>query len=1132
MAFGLFKNPFEALSSENQSAMVKELEEIKNYFFKGNTIVQAVNELGNLLKANIKAQNTLTQILLKRQEKQMADKDQKEMIKTAKIFGPALERIVGAIKDFSQLPEEAVDKFILAIEKIGNAFMKMKDIGKTIMETAKGLMLMAGAIILFGIALIIALPLYLIGMIAAPIVFLVILGFVYLFTKALGDKTGKDILDGAKGLMYMAGAIILFGIALFLAGIVYAELWKGLIGMVPIILTIMAMIFLFSLMDGLSGTIKDGIEALLMMVAVIGLTGLILYLASFIYAELWNGFAGMIAILLTIGALVGLMFLIDMLSDTIMDGVKALAIMVGIVALTGLILFLAGKFYEELWEGAVASWPILVVIGALIGLMFAINTMKSTIYEGAKALFIMVLAVGVTALILYVISGLAEEMVAGLGASWPILILIAALVGVMFLISLVEKEVLKGSLALGVIAVAMVILAGALMMIKSVDWTLDDTLSLSALVVVLALVGTLLGVAMESGLLPLLGAAAMAAIGVSIIILAEGLKIYKEAKFTADDAILLSATVVALAVIGTVLGNPFTIGFTLAGASAMVLIGVAMEPLTQGLKTFKESGWTDSDGVNFEKAIASIVKGFSIVADDDLKKEYGIKASAYEIFWGIRSLAGIGNILTEMARGIQEFANMKFTEYEVVKDKDGNAKVQVKEIRKLTDAEIQNAGVNFGKVLDAILMPISRVGMMEMMSEGWFSGGVVSKGIESLTGLGNIMTSMAKGIQDFADLKFTRYEVVNAGTPEAKIVPVEIVPLNETHFQNAGIGFGKILDAIIDPISRVGRAEMDSDGWFSDGVVKKGIEALTGIGNIMTELAKGIQSFANLEFTSYEVVNAGTPDAKIVPKGIFTLSDGDFWKVKDNFNGILNAFFDPIIWAGQKYDKNESEVDDAIEYLPPMIEVVNKLAGAMKPWMEVQDPWKAGNSFNYFVDSILNAFSKPNSWLLLSQFGSFTSNAEILINGSSQLEKTAESFERIADAFGEMKEHINGMEIERLTQVTRLMGFLDGLANGDSDDIVADIGEAITQGMETLTEILEEIKTQLAAPAPAAGGIVADAAAAVGIGPGTSEGGAAAKPAEQKQQPVDMSAVVNAINSLKTTLTSQGIKVQNNALAR
>jgi hypothetical protein len=1125
MAFGLFKNPFEALSSENQSAMVKNLEEIKDYFFKGNTIVQAVNNLGVLLQANIKAQNTLTQILLKRQEKQMTDKDQKEMIKTAKVFGPALERIVGAIKDFSQLPEEAVDKFILAIEKIANAFTKMKDIGKTIMETAKGLMLMAGAIILFGLALIIALPLYLIGMIAAPIVFLVILGFVYLFTKALGDKTGKDILDGAKGLMYMAGAIILFGIALFLAGMVYAELWKGLIGMVPIVLTIMAMIFLFTLMDGLSGTIKDGARALLMMTAVVGITGLILYLAGIVYAELWKGFVGMIAILLTLGALVGIMMLIDLLSDTIMDGVRALAWMVGIVALTGIILFLAGKFYEEIWAGAGASWPILLVIGALVGIMLILDTMSNTIYDGVKALAIMVLVVAFTAIILYVVGKYAEEMVAGLGASWPILILIVALVGVMFLISLIESEVLKGALALLVISAAMVVLGAALMMIKSVGWELMDTISLSALVVVLALVGTLLGAAMEAGLLPLLGAAAMAAIGISIIPLAMGLKIYKESGFTLEDALILSGTIVALAVIGTVLGNPFTIGFTLMGAGAMLIIGAAMEPLTQGLKTFKESGWTDSDGQNFEKAIASIVRAFSIVADDDLKAQYGVKATAFEIFWGIRSLAGIGNIMTELARGIQDFANMKFTEYEVVKDKDGNSKIQVKEIRKLTDAEIQAAGVNFGKVLDAILMPISKVGMAEMMSEGWFSGGVVSKGIEALTGIGNIMTDLAKGIQSFADLKFTSYEIYTDKDGKTAIQPKEITQLTDAHFKAAGEGFAKVIDAIIEPISAVGLAEKNSSGWFSDGVVKKGVEALTGIGNIMTEMAKGVQAFANLEFTTYEVVGAGTPDAKIVPKSITTLNSGDFWKVKDNFNGILNAFFDPIIWAGWKYKENTDAVNNAVEVFPKITDVVNKIAEVTKPWAEMAEPWKPGWAFTIFTDSIFNAFNKPNTDQLLGKLGDFTDNVSVLIDGSSKLEKVADSFERIADAFGEMKDHINGMELERLTQVTQMMGFLDGLANGDSSDIVADIGEAITLGMETLKDILEEIKENLT-PTPSGPGIVEQAANAIGIGPGTAEAPQAGKQGEQKQQPVDMTPVVNAINSLKTQLVSTGIKVQ------
>jgi hypothetical protein len=556
MAFSLFKNPFESLSVDNQGKMVSNLEEIKDYFFKGNTIVSAINNLQNLLKVNLKAQDKLTQVLLKRQEKQMTDKDQKEMVNNAKVFGPALQRIVGAVKDFSQLPEEAVDKFVLGIEKLAKSFTDMKDIGKTIGDTAKGLMLMAGAIILFGLALIIALPIYVVAIFAAPLVLGVVLGFVWLFTKMLGDKTGEDIKNGAQALLYMAAAVLLFGIALYLAGLVYAELWKGLVGMVAIVLTIGAMILLMNMLDGMSNSIGDGVRALLMMVAVVFLVGIILYLAGLVYAELWKGFVGMIAIVLTIGVLIFLMTLIDALSNTIMDGVKALFLMVAVVGLVGIILYLASKFYSELYEGAVATWPILVVIGALILLMSFIDGMSDTIYDGVKALVVMILAVALAGLILYVIGKYADEMQAGLGASWPILILIVALIGAMFAISLIEGEVLQGALALGAASVAVIILAAGLLVFKSANFTVKDSVILSAMIIVLGLVATVLGVVSAEAFL---GAGVLAAIGLAILPLGLGLKYFKESKFNLKDVGVLSATIVALGLIATVLGNPFTV---------------------------------------------------------------------------------------------------------------------------------------------------------------------------------------------------------------------------------------------------------------------------------------------------------------------------------------------------------------------------------------------------------------------------------------------------------------------------------------------------------------------------------------------------------------------------------------------
>jgi hypothetical protein len=1099
MAFGLFKNPFEALSADNQKAMVSNLEEIKNYFFKGNTIVDAVNNLGKLVQTNIKQQEKLISVLLKRQEKQMTDKDQKEMLKTASVFGPALQRIVGAIKDYGDLPEDAVDKFVMGIEKIAAAFVKMKDIGKTVKETAQGLMLMAGAIILFGLAIIIAFPIYLVAVLAAPLVLGVVLGFLYLFTEALGKKRGRDIKEGAQGLMFMAGAILLFGVAMVLAGIVYAQLWTGMAGMVAILLTIGAVMMLMRLLDGYDEVIEDGVRALALMVVVIFMTGIALFLAGLVYAQLWKGMVGMIAIVLTIGVLMMLMAALDGFSETILDGAKALLLMTAVVFIVGIALILSGMLYAELWNGLIGMVPILLVIGALVGLMALIDMMSDTIYDGAKALFVMVLALALTGIVLFYLNGKAEEMLQGGIAAIPVILVMAALVGIMFLISKLEKEVLKGSFALLVLSGAMLVLAKALEIYKKVYFDAEDAFTLVGTVAALAVIATLLGNPTTS-VYSFIGAGALAVLGAALIPLAFALKKYKETQFTEDDAKLLGITVVALAGIGTLLGNPITSAFTFIGAAALGALGLALIGITHSLKTFKESGWKDSDNVLLADTLKSLVNTLVEIPTLDLAK------AGYAAF----ALSGIGNMMTGLARGIQSFANMKFVEYEV---KDG--KIVPKSITKLDDTAIQQAGINFGKVVDAIAGPLGRLGDEEMSGTGLFSGQRVSRGIKALTGIGNIMSGLAKGVQDFANLTFTTYEV-----KDGKIVPVSVTKLEDTHIQGAGVNFGKVVDSILKPMSRVGEAEVKSSGWFTGGYISKGIKALTGVGNILTDLAKGVQAFANLTFTSYKV-----EDGKIVPDKIVTLQDGDFTKMEENVGKVINAFLNQVIIAGEKYRDNKKDINAFNKVMPDISKNLTALAENAKKWSEV-DSAKASAEYQVFLTSVMDSFNRGDADLLLKRMSNFTSNAQILVNGSTKLEKVADSFERIAEAFGVMKDNINAMEIERLTQVTKLMGFLDSMAGGKGEDAVENVAESIKQGMEALKDVLEEIKTQLGAGGGAAG---APATANIGIGPGTAkaEPGAAAgekKPAEQPK--LDLTPVVTAINNLKNTLTTTGIKVQ------
>jgi hypothetical protein len=230
---------------------------------------------------------------------------------------------------------------------------------------------------------------------------------------------------------------------------------------------------------------------------------------------------------------------------------------------------------------------------------------------------------------------------------------------------------------------------------------------------------------------------------------------------------------------------------------------------------------------------------------------------------------------------------------------------------------------------------------------------------------------------------------------------------------------------------------------------------------------------------------------------------------------------DPMLTYGQIIKDNSESINaffDMFTRDPSATDILKQIREEALEWDKFQMPTRPGETFAHFTQSIFDAFRKPDYISIAARYQNFTDNMEVLINGYDKIQKVADSFERIADAFGVMKDHINGMEIERLTQVTNLMGFLDGLANGESDDIVADIGEAITQGMQTLQEILMEIKDQLtpaAAPAAAPG-------TPGGVGPGTSTGTGAAQPAAGGQNQV-LSQVTTALNNLNNTL-SRGIK--------
>ena len=925
--FNFLKNPFDKLTAENQEEMKKGINEIRDAFIGDEGMLGLLSIATEHLKSIAEKLDVLNNTILTTNAK-TTEFDEKALDKAGKgavVMGDGIMKIVEAIKIYEKIDDKTIDRFISGIEKIGESFEKISEGIKTMELAGKVLMNMAGGIILFGLALLISGPIYLLALPLAPIVIGVIMGVFWLFTKVLGGKDGNNLKDGAQALMWMAGAIFLFGVALYLAGMVYAELWKGMLGMVAILLTIMAVVGIFWLMDGLSDTIGDGVKALLWMTLVIVGVGVILYLASFVYAELWKGFVGMLAILLTIGALVGIMLIIDMMSGDIYDGVKALGLMVLVVVLVGVLLYVAGKFYEELYDGMVASWPILIVIGALIGLMFLIDMLSDTIYDGALALLAMVGAAFAAALLLYMISDWSDEMAAGLGASWPLLILMGALIGLMYLLSGAKKEMLMGALVLGAMSLALMVLSLALQVYQ--ETAVNSGFDMASMGLLLL---TIAGLAIEMGIIGIpvvagfvaLGALTMIAVSASILVLGYALKEWKTIGFKDKDAQDLQKAVIRIPMaflgltgdegffgaIATAAATTAVLAAATLNALMMLAIGASLYTLGTGLKAFKDTGFTPADANNISLIISSVAGAFAKVTRDG-----GDDWSWWDVKMGIWAMEDLGGVLVGIADGVQKWANLYVSKYEY-NEKKGEM-VEVDRVQ-LTKTDFENVAYGMAQVIGALAMPLAQVGMAEQGSGGgiWAGifggGGYVSAGIQALSGVGDVLTGLAKGVQAFADLKFTTYEIVDAGTKDAKMVPKEVLTITDKVLDTAIGNIGKVILSVAKPFGMIGQGlwgklfTMAAGGDvfpYSADDIKNGIDALTGVGDVLSGLAKGIQDFANLTFTTYEVVGAGTKDAKIMPKTVLTLGSKDIDNATSNIGKVILAVAKPFGMIGQGF---------------------------------------------------------------------------------------------------------------------------------------------------------------------------------------------------------------------------------------
>ena len=218
----------------------------------------------------------------------------------------------------------------------------------------------------------------------------------------------------------------------------------------------------------------------------------------------------------------------------------------------------------------------------------------------------------------------------------------------------------------------------------------------------------------------------------------------------------------------------------------------------------------------------------------------------------VKSCTGMGKMISKIAEGVKDMAELKIPIYR------GTDKVGY---RRLTEPDFSNAAENISKIVTTLgyaLLDLYDKAPEGMFDSGWLGNMIGVKTpfgriVTGCTGLGKMISSIAKGVKDMADLRIPIYgaDGKQKGTR----------PLDFKDFENAATNTQHIVSCLGNAIMSLGSNPKtawmfeDQSVVFKDGTCSRFsqiVTALKGIGSLISETTKGVKDVADLRIQKYD----------------------------------------------------------------------------------------------------------------------------------------------------------------------------------------------------------------------------------------------------------------------------------------
>lgn len=503
-----------------------------------------------------------------------------------------------------------------------------------------------------------------------------------------------------------------------------------------------------------------------------------------------------------------------------------------------------------------------------------------------------------------------------------------------------------------------------------------------------------------------------------------------DGKETLKGVKILSGIAASISRVGLYAFNPFFaagIGISLGLGASMASIGTGLMIAAKALNEVKNMS-AITDGIFGDDGLVSIIaEQLSKIG----KKYRGSFISMFfgtdDVSMGIRITKGFGDVLSELAGGIVAFSD--FTKFPVkVPDPKDPSRLIYSTVDIFSDV-IPELNENLPKLLTVLSSTFSDIGNRFGGESGWFGkDNLVQKGIDTVAGLGKVLSEIAGGVVAFSNFEAFPVQIPDPKDPSKLIYRAinlfDVLPKIKEVLIGDGTVNGKltgktgILMGLAEVFAEIGNKY--GEGFFVDSAVKKGVDAVQGIGSVVSELAEGIVAFANID--------RGLPNYDENGKFNGTYTKFTFDDIRTNIIKVLTSL--PSIFAELDVTKIEDAKNKA-HAIVPLAESFEKIGKALS---QLSDVKKYDNNFivtisqgiKTIITDINNIQFDENKIKLLGDLGKSLHKFE----GLSNLKEVGQSLKGFGPDFSKFMSSVDMKEpdvkkLESIHEVLFKMATLD-----------------------------------------------------------------------------------------------------------